>query len=165
MAALLHDIADWKFYDGDETIGPKEAKKILLKYGVSIKDITHICDIIANISFKGAKVNDNMATIEGKVVQDADRIDAIGAIGIARCFACGASMNRYIHIPDKKTELHKTKEEYFNSKNGTINHFYEKLLLLKDKMNTKTGKKLAKNRHIFMENFLDQFFNEWENKI
>jgi len=130
LAALLHDIADWKFYDGDETIGPKEAKKILLKYDVGIKDITHVCNIIATISFKGAKVNDNMAAIEGEVVQDTDRLDAMGAIGIARYFVCGASMDHYIHIPNKKPELHKTKDEYFNSKNGSINHFYEKLLLL-----------------------------------
>jgi uncharacterized protein len=142
LAALLHDIADWKLYDGDDTVGPKMAKRILKKYSVSDKIIKHICEIIANLSFKGAGVKTEIKTLEGKIVQDADRLDALGAIGIARAFTYGGYKNQPIYNPDKKPRIHQSKEEYFKSRDSTINHFYEKLLLLKDRMNTKSAKKL-----------------------
>ena len=116
------------------------------------------------MSFKGAKVETHMATIEGKVVQDADRLDAIGAIGIGRTFSYGGNMGLQMHVPGKKIVMHKSKEEYFKNPTSTVNHFYEKLLLLKDRMNTKTAKKLAKARHQFMETYLERFFAEWEGK-
>lgn len=163
LAALLHDIADAKFYDGDETIGPKKAEIFLKKQGVEESIITHVTNIIKHLSFKNSL--DSTKTVfsskELEVVQDADRLDAIGAIGIARCFNYGGYKNRPLYNPEIRPNLKMTKEEYKNSKAPTINHFYEKLLLLKDKMNTKTGKKIAENRHLFMCNFLEQFYNEW----
>ena len=164
LAALLHDIADWKFCQGDTTLGPKIAEKWLRKLGVKEKIISHVCEIIREISFKGAGVKSEMKTKEGMIVQDADRLDAMGAIGIARCFATGAKLNREIYNPQIKPKLHKTFEEYKNSESTSINHFYEKLLLLKDLMNTKTAKKIAEKRHKFMEQFLDRFFKEWDGK-
>lgn len=165
LAALLHDIADWKFHNGDDTVGPKKARQVLKKHSVPAKTIDHICDIIANMSFKGANVKIEMKTLEGKTVQDSDRLDAIGAIGIARTFAYGGHKNRPMYDPNKKPSMHQSKEEYFKSESPTINHFYEKLLLLKDRMNTKTAKKLAEGRHRFMEKYLDRFFQEWDGKI
>ena len=164
LAALLHDIADWKFCQGDTTLGPKIAEKWLKKLGVKEEIISHVCEIIREISFKGAEVKSEMKTKEGMIVQDADRLDAMGAIGIARCFATGAKLNREIYNPQIKPKLHKTFEEYKNSESTSINHFYEKLLLLKDLMNTKTAKKIAEKRHKFMEQFLDRFFKEWDGK-
>lgn len=165
LAALLHDIADWKFHNGDDTIGPKIARQILEKYSVSAEVVDEICDIIMNMSFKGAGVKTEMKTLEGKVVQDADRLDAIGAIGIARTFAYGGHKNRSMYDPGKKPSTHQSKEEYSNNESPTINHFYEKLLLLKDRMNTKTAKELAEGRHKFMEEYLDRFFKEWDGEI
>jgi len=164
LAALLHDIADWKFHDGDSNIGPRLAREWLESIEVDAQTIAHVCEIINDISFKGAEVKTLMRTIEGKVVQDADRLDAIGAIGIARTFAYGGSTGREMFNPSIAPKKHKSFEEYKKSKGTVINHFYEKLLLLKDLMNTKTAKKLAKERHKFMEKFLDEFFDKWECK-
>ncbi len=164
LAAILHDIADWKFNNGDENIGATKAREWLESLKVDRKTIDHVCDIIATSSFKGAKVKSEMKTLEGKVVQDADRLDAIGAIGIGRTFAFGGHMNREMYNPNIKPRLHETAEAYKNNSSNTINHFYEKLLLLKDLMNTKTAKKIAQDRHKFMETFLKKFYDEWEGK-
>lgn len=164
LAALLHDIADWKFYRGDTKIGVRKVKGLLEKLNVDNKVIDRICKIIKDISFKGAGVKSKMKTKEGMIVQDADRLDAMGAIGIARCFATGAKKNQLIYDPRTKPKFHKTFEEYKIAKTTSINHFYEKLLLLKDLMNTETAKKIAKERHKFMKHFLDRFFKEWEGK-
>ena len=161
LAAWLHDIADHKYYNGDDTIGPYEARKWMASQNISEEEINRIVTIIKEISFKGAKVKTPMSTLEGKVVQDADRLDAIGAIGIARTFAYGGSKNHAMYEPDIKPVNHSSFEKYKNSKAPVINHFYEKLLLLKDLMNTETGKQLADERHRFMERFLDQFYKEW----
>jgi len=164
LAALLHDIADWKFYAGDISVGPKLTKEWLKKLQVEEDIIAHVYEIVKESSFKGAKVKSKIRTKEGMIVQDADRLDAIGAIGIARCFATGAKLNREIYNPKIKPRLHKTFEEYKKAESTSINHFYEKLLLLKDSMNTKTGKKIAEERHNFMKQFLDRFFKEWGSK-
>jgi uncharacterized protein len=162
LGALLHDIADWKFTGGDETVAPKLAKDWLEKIGADEETTEHVCHIIKDISFKGAGVQTQMHTTEGKIVQDADRLQALGAIGIARCFAYGGSKGREIWNPNEKPVMHQTFEQYKSSKGNSLNHFYEKLLLLKDRMNTATGKRLAEERHVFMERFLDQFFKEWK---
>jgi uncharacterized protein len=163
LGALLHDIADPKFHNGDETIGPKIAAEFLKKENVDPKTITHVINIIKYISFKNSlsKTGKKFTSKELEVVQDADRLDAIGAIGIARCFNYGGFKNRGLYDPEIIPNLEMTKEEYKKSDAPTINHFYEKLLLLKDKMNTKTGKKIALERHQYMEQFLTQFYNEW----
>ena len=164
LAALLHDIADWKFHKGNEDIGPEIAREWLEKMHTSEDVIFHVCKIIRDVSFKGAGVKTPMKTIEGQVVQDADRLDAIGAIGIGRAFAYGSHKGSEMYDPDVKPEMHQSFEQYKNNKGSTINHFYEKLLLLKDLMNTKTAKKIAESRHTFMEQFLNRFFDEWEGK-
>lgn len=161
LGALLHDIADSKFHNGDETIGPKTARNFLESENVSQEIINQVVFIIENISFKGGNSNTATPTIELEIVQDADRLDAIGAIGIARTFNYGGFKNRQIYNPEIIPNLQMTKEEYKKSDAPTINHFYEKLLLLKDKMNTQTGKKIAQKRHLFMEKFLEQFYDEW----
>ncbi len=165
LAALLHDIADWKFHAGDDTVGPQLARDILEKHSAPAETIDHVCDIIAKMSFKGAGVKTEMKTLEGRVVQDADRLDAIGAIGVARTFAYGGHKNRSIYDPNKKPAMHQSKEEYFESESPTINHFYEKLLLLKDRLNTKAAQELAEGRHRFMEEYLARFLQEWDGKI
>lgn len=165
LGALLHDIADSKFHNGNETIGPKKARAFLLSQQVDEPTIAHIENIIENISFKGGNFEQKFTSSELKVIQDADRLDAIGAIGIARAFNYGGFKNRALYNPEIKPNLNQTKAEYKNSKAPTINHFYEKLLLLKDKMNTATGKKLAEERHKFMEYFLQQFYSEWKGKL
>ncbi len=162
LAALLHDIADWKNHDGDATVGPKIAREWLESLNINEEIISHVCGIIETSSFKGAKVKDNMKTIEGKIVQDADRLDAIGAIGIGRTFVYSGSRGRLMHNPDVKPVMHKTAEEYIKSESTTINHFHEKLLLLKDRMNTETAKRMAEGRHKYMEEFLEKFHREWE---
>ena len=161
LAALLHDIADWKFHQGDETLGPQRAAAWLSGLGVDAATIDHVCDIIRRLSFKGAGVATPMSTLEGQVVQDADRLDAIGAIGIARAFAYGGHASRAMHDPDVPAEQHASFAAYKKNSGPTINHFYEKLLLLKDRMNTPTGRQLAEARHRFMEQFLDRFYSEW----
>ena len=160
LGALLHDIADSKFHNGDETIGPKIAREFLEYENVSENTIQHVIAIINNISFKGGNFEKKFSSIELEIVQDADRLDAIGAIGIARTFNYGGFKNRPLYNPEILPNLHMTKEEYKNAESPTVNHFYEKLLLLKDKMNTKTGKKMAQNRHDFMETFLNRFYAE-----
>lgn len=164
LGALLHDIADAKFHDGDETIGPRMATEFLTSIGVEPKTIDHVGKIIANISFKNSldlPKGDKFNSKELQVIQDADRLDAIGAIGIARTFNYGGFKNRELYNPDIPPKLNQSKEEYKKSNAPTINHFYEKLLLLKEKMNTATGKKLAEERHQFLLDYLDQFFAEW----
>lgn len=162
LAALLHDIADWKFHDGDLTAGPRAARQWLESLGVEHEVVLHVCDIIETVSFKGAGVATRMSTPEGMVVQDADRLDAIGAIGIGRTFAYGGHTGRPMHDPDVEPVLHNSFEQYKASNGPTINHFYEKLLLIKDRLNTETARQLAKERHEFMEQFLDRFLAEWD---
>lgn len=162
LGALLHDIADSKFHDGDETIGPKIATTFLESQNVDKNTINHVIAIIENISFKGGNFDKKFTSKELDIVQDADRLDALGAIGIARTFNYGGFKNRPLYNPNIQPQLNMSKEEYKNSNAPTLNHFYEKLLLLKDKMNTETGKKIARERHIFMESFLSQFYAEWE---
>ncbi|MFN3967336.1 HD domain-containing protein [Flavobacterium sp.] len=162
LGALLHDIADSKFHNGDETVGPKTARAFLASENVDEATIVHVINIIENISFKGGNFEKKFNSKELEIVQDADRLDAIGAIGIARCFNYGGFKNRALYNPAIGPNLNMSKEEYKNSESPTLNHFYEKLLLLKDKMNTATGKKLAEARHLYMENFLSQFYAEWE---
>ncbi len=161
IAALLHDIADSKFNDGNEEIGPETAKNILESLNLDEETIDNIVQIIRNISFKGGHKYSDFNSVELQIVQDADRLDAIGAIGIARAFNYGGFKNRTLYDPEIKPDLNMTKEAYKKSAAPTINHFYEKLLLLKDLMNTESGKKLAEERHLFMEQFLDQFYKEW----
>ena len=162
LGALLHDIADAKFYDGDETVGPRIARKFLAAQKVDENIIVHIENIINFISFKSSlEKGEKFSSPELDVIQDADRLDAIGAIGIARCFNYGGFKNRALYNPAISPNLNMSKEEYKNSDTPTINHFYEKLLLLKDKMNTVAGKKIATSRHIYMEEFLKQFDDEW----
>ncbi|WP_394974195.1 HD domain-containing protein [uncultured Croceitalea sp.] len=167
LAALLHDIADPKFYDGDESIGPQLAKDFLSSLNVDNKTISHVVEIIKNMSFKNSldKKRKPFYTKELQVVQDADRLDAIGAIGIARAFNYGGFKNRELYNPAIAPNLNMTKEEYKKSSAPTINHFYEKLLLLKDKMNTNTGKKIAEKRHQFMLDYLEQFYQEWNGQL
>lgn len=165
LGALLHDIADSKFHDGDETVGPKTAREFLFNLNVDSIVIEHVVNIIKNISFKGGNEIQKFTSPELNVVQDADRLDAIGAIGIARCFNYGGFKNRQLHNPEIKPNLNMSKAEYKLSTAPTINHFYEKLLLLKDRMNTKTGKKIALERHAFMELYLKQFYNEWNGNV
>lgn len=162
MAALLHDIADSKFHNGDEEIGPNKAASFLTSLNIDADSIVHVQQIIRHMSFKNSFDGATFTSIEMQVVQDADRLDAMGAIGIARAFTYGGFKNREIYNPSIPPNLHQNKEAYKKSTAPTINHFYEKLLLLKDKMNTKTGKQLALERHVFMENYLTQFFAEWE---
>jgi uncharacterized protein len=164
LGALLHDIADSKFHDGDESIGPRTARTFLESEKVEPAIIDHVIAIIENISFKGGKVERQFSSIELDIVQDADRLDAIGAIGIARTFNYGGFKNRALYNPEIAPNLTMTKDEYKNNEAPTINHFYEKLLLLKDKMNTTTGKQIAQDRHRYMEDFLEQFYAEWEGK-
>ena len=168
LGALLHDIADSKFHGGDETIGPKIARDFLQREEVHPDDVNHIVQIIRSISFKSTLTSKNSNSTlkfrspELDIIQDADRLDAIGAIGIARCFNYGGYKNRAIYDPDIPSNLNLSKEEYKSSIAPSINHFYEKLLLLKDRMNTETGRKIAAERHVFMEQYLEQFYKEWE---
>jgi len=162
LGALLHDIADSKFHDGDETVGPRIAREFLESENVNQEIITHVVNIIENISYKGGNFEKKFSSIELDVVQDADRLDAIGAIGIARAFNYGGFKNRTLYDPKIAPNSRMTKDEYKKNDSPTLNHFYEKLLLLKDKMNTETGKQIAQERHRYMEGFLAQFYAEWE---
>ncbi len=163
LAALLHDIADWKFNDNDKA-GSILSEKLLKELKVDQKIIDQVCHIIDEVSFKGAGVKNKIKSIEGMIVQDADRLDALGAIGIARAFAYGGYKQREMYNPDKKYTLHKTFASYKKDQGTSINHFHEKLLLLKDLMNTKTAKKIAQHRHKIMEQYLSEFYQEWEGK-
>ncbi len=161
LGALLHDIADAKFHEGDEEIGPRIAQQFLEKQRVDAPIIEHVVNIVRHISFKGGNFQQAFRSPELAVVQDADRLDALGAIGIARTFHYGGFRNRPLYDPNVPPNLNMSREEYKRSQAPTINHFYEKLLLLKDRMNTETGKQLAEERHQFMEQFLTQFYQEW----
>lgn len=161
LGALLHDIADAKFHGGDEEIGPRKAREFLESLGVGQDVISHIENVVANISFKGGKHEQKFKSPELDVVQDADRLDALGAIGIARTFNYGGHMGREIYNPEVKPKLQMSKEEYKKSTDPSLNHFYEKLLLLKDRMNTEAGRKIAQGRHEFMEKYLEEFYREW----
>jgi len=162
LGALLHDIADAKFHQGDETVGPKKAQQFLQQQNVEPAIIEHVIKIIEHISFKGGNFQQQFHSKELAIVQDADRLDALGAIGIARTFNYGGFKNRKLYDPSIAPKLNMTKEEYKKGENPTINHFYEKLLLLKDRMNTKKAKQIAQERHLFMEKFLEQFYAEWD---
>lgn len=165
LGALLHDIADSKFHNGNEDIGPAKAVAFLQTLEVPAATIAQVENIIRHISFKGGNQEQIFFSPELAVVQDADRLDAIGAIGIARAFNYGGFKNRALYDPAVKPNMQMTKEEYKSSTAPTITHFYEKLLLLKDRMNTATGKELAAERHAFMEMFLERFYKEWEGEI
>jgi uncharacterized protein len=165
LGALLHDIADAKFNDGDETIGIIKAKNFLIENNVAPEVVDHVGKIVEHISFKGGNYNPGFYSLELAVVQDADRLDAIGAIGIARTFNYGGYTNREMYNPEITPALNMTKEEYKKSTAPTINHFYEKLLLLKDRMNTESAKAIAAKRHEFMLKYLEQFFGEWDGRI
>lgn len=164
LGALLHDIADSKFHGGDEAIGPRKAREFLESLGVEESAVAHVVNIVAHISFKGGNHEQAFRSPELDVVQDADRLDALGAIGIARAFAYGGHKNRELYNPAIPPNLHMTKEEYKHSTAPTVNHFYEKLLLLKDRMNTATGREMAERRHRFMEQYLEEFYREWEGR-
>lgn len=161
LAALLHDIADWKFHNGDELAGPRAAREWLTSQQADPQLIDQVCGIIAGVPYKGAGVPTEMESLEGRCVQDADRLDAIGAIGVARAFAFGGHFGRPMYDPESSPEEHATFAAYQQKTGPTINHFYEKLLLLKDRMQTATGRRLAEDRHRFLEAFLKQFFAEW----
>ena len=161
LGALVHDIADWKFCAGDETVGPLEARRLLSDEGVPGDVIEAVADIVATISFKGAGVTTAMKTLEGQCVQDADRLDAMGAIGIARCFAYGGHAGRAMYDPDVHPTMHATAEAYKSAKGTSLNHFHEKLFLLKDRMNTASGRAMAEERHRYMKEFVDRFLHEW----
>lgn len=164
LGALLHDIADWKFHGGSTKIGKEVARKWLEKAGADSETVEKVCDIVERISFKGAGVKDTMSSKEGRIVQDADRLDAMGAIGIARAFSYGGHIGRSIYDPRVKPKYHRSFDAYKASEPTTINHFYEKLLLLKDRMNTKEGRRLARRRDAFIRAYLKRFFEEWEGK-
>jgi uncharacterized protein len=165
LGALLHDIGDWKFND-DPKAGSKKARELLEKLKVEEPVIAYVCDIVDNVSFKGAKMENGIKTLEGKIVQDADRLDALGAIGVARTFAFGGSANRELYIPEFKPSFEKVAYSIKDKRlGGSLNHFYEKLLLIKDMLNTKTAKKIAGPRHKFLEMYLKEFLKEWEVKI
>lgn len=165
LAALLHDIADHKFHDGDFTAGPAMASQILSQFEMPEDNKSHVVKIVKGVSFKGVLVEEDVLSLEGQIVQDADRLDAIGAIGIARTFAYGGSVSQPIFNPTISPKLHTSKEDYASGRTHTINHFYEKLLLLKDRMHTPTGKKMAEVRHSYMEQFLNRFILEWNGEV
>ncbi len=169
LAALLHDIDDWKMHKGDQDIGPRKIREFLESLGVDESVVSDVVEIVSTMSFKSPTTVSKMKTNEGMVVQDADRLDALGAIGITRCFAGGQKFGQVIHDPEIKPQLNMSTADYKKQytgerKNTSVNHFYEKLFLLKDQMNTKTGKKIAEQRHKFMEIFLEKFYKEWEGK-
>ncbi len=161
LGALLHDIADFKFHDGDEEIGPRVAREFLESLNVDSSVVTHVENIVRYVSFKGEAHKQGFHSKELGIVQDADRLDAMGAIGIGRTFNYGGHSGSAMHIPEEKPQRGMKSEEYKDRKSTTVNHFYEKLLLLKEKMNTKTGRQLAEERHNYMEKFLEQFYREW----
>ena len=163
LGALVHDIADWKFHGGDESVGPREAERLLDQEGAPRQVIKAVVEIVATISFKGAGVRTEMSTLEGRCVQDADRLDAIGAIGIARCFAYGGHAGRQMYDPAIPPVMHETAEAYKAATGTSLNHFYEKLFLLKERMNTVSARAIAEDRHRYMENFVARFLDEWGN--
>ena len=164
LAALLHDVADWKFHEGDEKAGSRVAREWLESQQVGEEVIAHVCEIIDGLSFKGAGVPTPMRTVEGQIVQDADRLDAIGAVGIARTFAYGGHKGQPIHLPDQAPQAHQSFADYKASRTTTVNHFYEKLLLLRERMNTASARRVAQERHEYLAAFLERFLAEWEGK-
>ncbi|MBA3995109.1 MAG: phosphohydrolase [Cyanobacteria bacterium DS2.3.42] len=164
LAALLHDIADWKFHDGDLDAGPRVATEWLQSLGEPPETVEKVASIIKEVSYKGAGVKTTPQSIEGKVVQDADRLDALGAIGIARTFAYGGKFDRPMYVPGQSPVMHQTFEQYKNSRGCTLNHFYEKILLLKERLNTNAARALADERHKYVEEFVERFLLEWEGK-
>jgi uncharacterized protein len=162
LAALLHDISDYKLNGGDQQKGPRMAYEWLASLGESEQCATAVAEIIATLSFKGAGTLSEMSTVEGMVVQDADRLDALGAIGVARAFAFGGYAGQPMHEPAAQPHLHSTPDEYLKRKGTTVNHFYEKLFLLKDRMNTENARLVAARRHMVLKEFLDEFFLEWD---
>lgn len=162
LAALLHDIADYKLHGGDEELGGKVAREWLEAQAADPKVINQVVHIVDHISFKGGAEANKIQSLEGRVVQDADRLDSLGAIGIARCFTYGGHKGREIYNPEIKPKVNMNKEEYKKNSGPSLNHFYEKLLKLKDLMNTTTGQKLAAGRHQYLEAYLEQFYAEWE---
>lgn len=161
LAALLHDVGDYKLRGPSGEAESAIAGRWMEANGIAADVVAHICSIIDSMSFKGAGVKSAMTTLEGQCVQDADRLDAIGAIGIARTFAYGGSKGQAMHDPDLMPRMHQTVEEYRTSRTSSVNHFHEKLLLLKDLMNTEPAKRLAEERHEYMRLFLSQFHAEW----
>ncbi|MEY4603109.1 MAG: hypothetical protein RIT43_401 [Bacteroidota bacterium] len=161
LAALLHDISDHKLNGGKLNDGARVARNILTEYKADPKLTDQVCDIIDRVSFKGAKVEDDMPTLEGRIVQDADRLDAMGAIGIARAFAYGGRKERPLYDPGKNPEMHSSFEAYVKGESHTVNHFYEKLLILKLRLHTNTAKRIGEQRHMIMEEFLNEFMKEW----
>ena len=165
LGSLLHDIADSKFNNGNEELAPNKARNFLSSINVDESTITHIVKIIENISYRSSLgKKQTFSSLELKIIQDADRLDALGAIGIARAFSYGGYKERSLYDPEIKPVSNMTKDEYKNNKGPTVNHFYEKLFLLKDKMNTTAGKKIAKKRELFMKEYLEQFYSEWESR-
>lgn len=164
LAALLHDIADWKFHGGDLEAGPRAARVWLVEQGAPDDLVERVVDIVGRVSYKGAGVADDMPSLEGRVVQDADRLDAMGAIGIGRAFAYGGHAGRLMHDPDDPFVLHDSPEAYASSSGATLNHFPEKLLLLRDRMHTATGRRIADERHRYMEEFVARFLDEWDGR-
>lgn len=165
LSALLHDIADWKFHGGNDKASSDAARKWLKGLNLDAATTAKICNAIDEVSFKGAGVKTTPTTLEGKIVQDADRLDAMGAIGVARAFAYGGKIGREMYNPEIKPEMHESFEKYKSGKGHTINHFYEKLLLLEDRMNTETARRIAKGRHKYMQEFLERFYKEWDGKL
>lgn len=165
LAALLHDVADWKFHGGDLSAGPRKARELMVRHGTPTAWHEPVALAVERVSFKGAGVADDMPSLEGKCVQDADRLDAIGAIGVARTFAYGGNKGQPMYDPELKPEMHASFAEYRDKRTSTINHFYEKLLLLRDRMHTETGKRLAADRHRLMERFLNDFLTEWHGEV
>lgn len=164
MSALLHDICDWKFNNGDEQAGVEIVRKFLIEIQLPNNLQNEILHIISNVSYKGANSPDKMPSLEGKVVQDADRLDALGAIGIARTFAYGGTKDQPMHLPGVAPVMHANFQEYKNKRSSSINHFYEKLFLLKDRLHTKSAMQIAEERHQFMVDFVDKFLLEWDGK-
>ena len=162
LGALLHDIADFKFYDGNEEIGASKTREWLSSFDLPPEIVTHVCDIVRNVSFKGSGVADLMKTKEGMIVQDADRLDAMGAVGIARVFAYGGSKNHQLYDPAVGLQKYDSVEAYSKNKSSSFNHFHEKLFLLKDRMHTKTGKRIAQERHEYMQEYVERFLQEWD---
>jgi uncharacterized protein len=160
LGILLHDIADYKFHNGDTTVGPRKAKEFLEANSVDANVINEVIKIIENISFKGALAEKDSISKEFEVAQDADRLDAMGAIGIARAFHYGGFKNRAIHDPNIPPNCSMRKEEFMNNNSTTVNHFYEKILLLQEKLNTETGKKMGLRRHKFIEKYLEEFYKD-----
>jgi len=164
LGALLHDVGDWKFHGGDEEAAPREAAKVLRRARAGGEIVDRVAQVCREISYKGARVADRPTSLEARIVQDADRLDAIGALGVARAFAYGGAKGRLLYEPGVKPVLHGSFAAYKKSKSHTINHFHEKLLLLKDRLHTKEARRIARERHAFLGTFLKRFHAEWAGK-